>query len=1777
MTRKNMKKLFLLAFAATGALCVGSGFALGATTNADAATVTGGSVYDFYVSGVGVRTVNDEYGAGIRFHTLMSDEMYANLGSGYETGTLFLPELLYSGDLSVTTENVACVKTTGGWYDSATDGFMQSTAYVYGVPESYYGAKLIAVSYIKTADGAYVYSAESPSASMADVAQDAISKDASLADALSKYLVDEVSVKFVYDGNTVTESYLYGDSIYAPAVSKEGYNVVWTTKNGTVWDFNKNKATGNVTLTANYVSIAPTQQTVAPSALKNGVLTDKTVEGYDKVYKLALSKNEHPNEFISFSLADYTEVRFKVMPENGTIYVGLNAGDGNYFGIGDSIWREIIVTNNGDGTVTVSRAGVEGSYTCNSTNLQEAVKYIMWNANVTFYATELKGTKKATAPVAESGLADFGYKILNTGLANATRDGNFDGVPVYKQAINVASGGKFGADFDFSAYDEIRFNFKHSAMGGLSFIGGGYAISTATDTWYYVSLRKEAGTWQAYVKTDPTAEYALAYAEGSRPGELNTPNLNGILSFYNWGAMEGTLYVTQVRGMKNPSAVATAISPLANGTLTEQQQSGYNYVYSTGIDSNDKAWVFADLDLSSFKEVRFKANVAGNTTFIGWDASKNVALPNWEWREVVVTNNGNGSVTVTQVGYGDTFTYETTNLKEVFRYTLYNNGGTLYTTELKITPSASELYGEEISATAVDTNVKGTITKLSLADGVVIPKGYKSVTRHEVTGALLNGAFADAYILPYSEVRFMAKSAEWVLADGSWNAPLTDAWHEYVLTKVDGANWTLEVLKGETVAYTGSVSGATLQEALYKAKGSWMGDIVKDSTVLLATEIRGIKDGNYTPSAWAEEVGVVANNATRQYNVAPEGFKKVYSASAWSLATTDISGYAELRFAMRTNGFFLWKADWSDCTQKKGVWTYFTFVQNNDGTWNVTVDYNGKGGDRTLNNVAGSTLAQLLPYNVSPVDKDYSMVLMFTELRGVEKEVSSDTNNVVLEKILTNSTLSDRTVEGYTSVYQLNLTKSEHMYEFVSFDISKYAEVRFKAISGSSTTYIGYDGGSKYLAIGSSEWREVVITNNGDGSVTVSRAGIDGSYTYESTDLREVLRYIMWNTDAVFYVTELHAIENNAASPEGTPFGSVQEAKGIAVVDAKGKPGYDEYTYAADELKKWSKQLLGKDLPILYTESLEEVPSGYFVIGYDLACQVGLDLSGLSTETGYKIENYDGRVYLYGKTKYGALNAVYGLFEKAMGLIFYTDTVYTYTQTDDIILPVGEYTVFNPSIDYNYAADGVQTVVGEDYVNKANQIGATGVITESSYYYDSKYYPNWDYQRRLGYVNSWNILGGGWHNFTSIMPYDKYGSSHPEWYANVTDWSGATVKTLNLSKLDMVPYVAKEIAALIKSNEANGYYKTEYIFSPPDSTEWPTSNSASDEYLTFINAVAQEMNEKYTFGREINLLLLAYNKTLMAPTTAGLSLYDGKEVDVAVMYAPIQANMYRAITDSANASDYYGGHANSYYFSELQKWQALSPNGKVYYWNYSTYYDTYFVPLDTISNMQTTYQALANSGVDTLLDLGQVGDLVSTDFSALKTFLKGQLAKNVNVVLWTDASTLKGGLVEAFMNAYYGAGGAKMLALLKVEMDWYKTLADEVVYYNNGTASKTGKEAVGHHSGGGQLMWDAKYWDDDDKEGGIFGIGKVNPDSSMLNKWYSYIQDALQAVEGDETLERRINVESMPIRYLLFRMFSDYDVDNDGKQDNTQAQLVAFAKSLGITVYAENRLIDNVS
>ena len=143
---------------------------------------------------------------------------------------------------------------------------------------------------------------------------------------------------------------------------------------------------------------------------------------------------------------------------------------------------------------------------------------------------------------------------------------------------------------------------------------------------------------------------------------------------------------------------------------------------------------------------------------------------------------------------------------------------------------------------------------------------------------------------------------------------------------------------------------------------------------------------------------------------APEGFEKVWktnntlSESGESgskylhgqfYSAEDITGYSEIRYAVKTDYQF---STPSGICAVNG-WVYYTFIQNDDGTWNMTMTYtqNGEvktdpkynislytGGDPyTLNSLQSlSYNAWYLPY-VKNVDTSY---VYFTELRGVKKK-----------------------------------------------------------------------------------------------------------------------------------------------------------------------------------------------------------------------------------------------------------------------------------------------------------------------------------------------------------------------------------------------------------------------------------------------------------------------------------------------------------------------------------------------------------------------------------------------------------------------------------------------------------------------------------------------------------------------------------------------------------------------------------------------------------------------
>ena len=705
-------------------------------------------------------------------------------------------------------------------------------------------------------------------------------------------------------------------------------------------------------------------------------------------------------------------------------------------------------------------------------------------------------------------------------------------------------------------------------------------------------------------------------------------------------------------------------------------------------------------------------------------------------------------------------------------------------------------------------------------------------------------------------------------------------------------------------------------------------------------------------------------------------------------------------------------------------------------------------------------------------------------------------------------------------------------------------------------------------------WLEFCLTQNEDGTwdllVDYGGGSYGGATKYtesglEGSTLKAVLGKYEGSKQSEelvqrIYVTELRGIEKKEITKILVLDTYLEDTSGNGLHGPLGNTESGDLVNAgALELQRFYAEFVGETLSIEYV-SLGDVQNldaseRYIVLGRELAAEFGVYMDGgLTKDSAYRLycESNRDNIYLYGTTNYGTMNAAYGLLEGLYGLRFYTKDVWATNDayiSSEISLDGMDYT-FVPSIDKNWAYDGVLT---KDFPGT----------------YESQM------QSRLGYVNSWQITNGGWHNFTSLISESEYASSHSNWFVTMTNADGETTSTKTLDIVnkgdEIAPIMAEKLLAEYNNSGAN--QRTIYAIGLPDVGGWQSNALSVDksaELVKFANKVAGELNALIPeSGRNIKLAVIAYNATFAAPTES-VSLYSGSKVSVSVMVAPIEANMYRSVNDST-VNGYYG-HTNQWYQNEIAKWKALvdaCDGSELYYWNYSAYYDNYFIPLDTISNMQGRYQAMAALGVSNVIDLGQVGDTVGPDWQALKVFLKGQLAKNANATMWTDASTLKGGLVEEFCDVYYGAASDYMLGLLKAQMDHYKTISDSFV--SSGT-DQTGRHVIR------VALNKASLWGGGD---------------TMLQGWYNdYIKAALSATT-DATIKNRIHLEGLTIRYMAKVVFhaSTYNWALSGggtlKKDtesisvvtvagatvnDTMAQIITDAKALGITRAAEGSL-----
>ena len=1259
-----------------------------------------------------------------------------------------------------------------------------------------------------------------------------------------------------------------------------------------------------------------------------------------------------------------------------------------------------------------------------------------------------------------------------------------------------------------------------------AFIDGEITASSANVLKIETTGRKENGDYYesaAYVYDIPAASFGLKLVA------------RGYLTYEENGETK-EYYTAQTKAYS-----LTDVALSAPDSVKEQVKS--YIVEKATVTFKDGETQLAQTEFNYGDKITYPATSVGADRYVEWKTSKNTTW-NTDW-------TAQQSLTLT-ANYVDCFGYKVEDC-------LYNhdeNGGN---------------SGFTKSATAVPVGFENVYEKTSDFNTGIYPDGY------------LHGRMSHASISKYSEVRFAIKSSAYFVIDkdgytGSSDKESFDGWLLFKLTKKADGIWHINISHNGVV-----VRDFDDKEVRTDAKGDnhicsilWHNRTTgitpvgnENGLTVYCTEIRAEFDDHFnvsgeviTDTLYENNKDSVMQNVIAANAKVPYGFKKVwqYKMEGTSLHGKMFSGkvlsaYKEVRFALKSAGTISAGGQ----TLNGGVWTYITLTQNSDKTWNLKAEngatvYTKENIPATIADyqqgvyTADSLNAILYAgsFTLYPQVANVGDYIYYTEVRG-ELPAKPIVGDIIDEKLYSaNGIKVNETTEeipsGYERVWQVNNNSGGVLHgQFLSNKVlTGYTEVNFAIKTNGNYVFNSWNSSSDE----SHSWLYFTLTQTDENIWTITAKTRDDKVVFSGDGFKGYSDslgsgYTSYSLNAIMYgVAGIFGPTGDCWFTEVR--GVLKADKQLTKIAVASK--YEDETsdrtedaiinyYAVKEAKKWLGEIANIDgVEYIKDESMLSSSVYYIVIGN--AFSDG-DYSGLTTDTGYKIAKRNGNVYLYGKTGYGTLNALYGLLKQRYNLEIYADTVYTFSDAGDLYYEEIREETFNPSIDYNLAYDGPLTYIKEGEVN-----------------------PNYDYQRRLGFVDSWQQIGGSWHSFLDYVPQSEYGTAHPEWYTVACYENGekSTVTTLDLTTGGdaMAKVVADKIKAQVDADEAGQNIKPVYVFGPPDERVWSNSDATirtvaeygtrSAEYVIFMNRVAKCLDKDYNFGRQIKLCLIAYNLVCDAPDYhADLKFYNGDEISLSVMFAPIESNMYRAADDTTPNYKYH--LTNAHFTEQLSKWKALG--GEVYYWNYSEYFDNYFVMLDTITNMQSKYKLMAENGVNRLIDLGMVGGNYGTDFTALKIYLKGKLARNVNENV--DA------LVKNFCSAYYGTGGEYIYSLLTSEKARYKKVSDLSTKANNG------EDAVGIHVIREGVAVKS-YWDENE-----------------FDTWYGYIKSALTAIENSGATEKtkteykkRVMREGIAVRYMKYYVFNSFVTLANGETDSISA-MITDAKSVNITGFAEGQ------
>ena len=391
---------------------------------------------------------------------------------------------------------------------------------------------------------------------------------------------------------------------------------------------------------------------------------------------------------------------------------------------------------------------------------------------------------------------------------------------------------------------------------------------------------------------------------------------------------------------------------------------------------------------------------------------------------------------------------------------------------------------------------------------------------------------------------------------------------------------------------------------------------------------------------------------------------------------------------------------------------------------------------------------------------------------------------------------------------------------------------------------------------------------------------------------------------------------------------------------------------AAELLQDFVQRISGAKLPIVSGKSAK----GDVVIGQG-------STEGL-TEDGFRLATRDGRLYISSGGDKGALYGVVTLLENYLGVAYYAAGALDVPSMSTIELP-----------DINHHENPAFR-----YRQSQNYSMATDPL-----------YRIWF---RLEEPKD-EFAGGNWvHTFNRILPSDRFGETHPEYYSfingkrrpgHASQWclTNPEVFEAAAAQIDSI-FRANPGTNMISVSQNDGNFTNCHC--PECEAVDEYEGALSGNFIRFMNRLAERFPDK-------QFSTLAYLFTMHPPK------HVKPLPNVNIMLCDIDCKREVPLTDNASGRDFV---------SALEGWAKISNN--IFVWDYGINFDNYLSPFPNFPIIQKNIQLFKKNHVT--MHFSQIASSRGGDFAEMRTYMVSKLMWNPDL----DCDSL----MRAFMNGYYG-------------------------------------------------------------------------------------------------------------------------------------------------------------